>query len=339
MNQAEAELRSTRSNASPIGCVSLGMSSTATSSKLAIYGAIGANIAIAVSKFVAAAFTGSSAMLSEGIHSLVDSGNGILILYGVKQAEKPADARHPFGRSKELYFWALIVAVLVFSVGGGMSFYEGIKHLNEPAPITDPTWNYIVLGLSLVFESISCFLAFRAFNADRGDAGFWATLRRSKDPSVFAILLEDLAALLGLVIALAGVYFGHLLNNPYLDGAASIGIGTLLVAVAIFLIYKTKGLLVGTGVDNETLDSIEAIVRAQAHVDEVGPPLTSYLGPADVLLALDVEFAHHLTAEEIERAIDDVQDAIRARYPEMKRIFVEAKSLSARVPAPAPPAR
>ena len=315
------------------------MSSTATSSKLAIYGAIGANIAIAVSKFVAAAFTGSSAMLSEGIHSLVDSGNGILILYGVKQAEKPADARHPFGRSKELYFWALIVAVLVFSVGGGMSFYEGIKHLNEPAPITDPTWNYIVLGLSLVFESISCFLAFRAFNADRGDAGFWATLRRSKDPSVFAILLEDLAALLGLVIALAGVYFGHLLNNPYLDGAASIGIGTLLVAVAIFLIYKTKGLLVGTGVDNETLDSIEAIVRAQAHVDEVGPPLTSYLGPADVLLALDVEFAHHLTAEEIERAIDDVQDAIRARYPEMKRIFVEAKSLSARVPAPAPPAR
>ncbi|GAA4027637.1 cation diffusion facilitator family transporter [Hymenobacter glaciei] len=306
------------------------MSSPGSSSKLAIYGAIVANVAIAASKFVAAYFTGSSAMLSEGIHSLVDSGNGGLILYGVHQAEKPADKRHPFGRSKELYFWALIVAILVFSVGGGMSFYEGIEHLKHPAPLSDPTWNYWVLGLSLVFEAISCFLAFKAFNADRGEAGFWETLRRSKDPSVFAILLEDLAALLGLVIALAGVYLGHLLNNPYLDGAASIAIGLLLVCVALFLIYKTKRLLVGTGVDDETLDAIEALVRAQPNIDEVGPPLTSYLGPADVILALDVEFAHHLTSEEIEDAIDKLQDAIRAKYPEMKRIFIEAKSLSTR---------
>ena len=300
------------------------------SSKLAIYGAIVANIAIAISKFVAAYFTGSSAMLSEGIHSLVDSGNGILILYGVKQAEKPADKRHPFGRSKELYFWALIVAILVFSVGGGMSFYEGIEHLKHPAALSDPTWNYWVLGLSLVFEGISCFLAFKAFNADRGDAGFWETLRRSKDPAVFAILLEDLAALLGLVIALAGVYLGHWLNNPYLDGVASIAIGVLLVFVALFLIYKTKRLLVGTGVDDETLDAIEALVKAQPNIDQVGPPLTSYLGPADVVLALDVEFAHHLTSKEIEQAIDDLQDVIRTKYPEMKRIFIEAKSLSSR---------
>ena len=307
--------------------------SSSSSSKFAIYGAIGANIAIAASKFVAAAFTGSSAMLSEGIHSLVDSGNGILILYGVKQAEKPADKRHPFGRSKELYFWALIVAILVFSVGGGMSFYEGIEHLKHPAPITDPTWNYWVLGLSLVFEGISCFLAFKAFNADRGDMGFWETLGRSKDPSVFAILLEDLAALLGLVIALAGVYFGHRLNNPYLDGAASVAIGVLLVAVALFLIYKTKRLLVGTGVDDETIDDIEKIVRAQPNIVQVGPPLTSYLGPTDVVLALDVEFTKNLTANEIELAIDKIQDDIRAKYPEMKRIFVEAKSLSSRTVA------
>ncbi|MDQ2795076.1 MAG: cation diffusion facilitator family transporter, partial [Bacteroidota bacterium] len=253
------------------------MSSPGSSSKLAIYGAIAANVAIAISKFVAAYFTGSSAMLSEGIHSLVDSGNGGLILYGVRQAEKPADRRHPFGRSKELYFWALIVAILVFSVGGGMSFYEGIEHLRQPAPLSNPTWNYWVLSLSLVFEGISCFLAFQAFNADRGDAGFWETLGRSKDPSVFAILLEDLAALLGLVIALAGVYLGHLLNNPYLDGVASIAIGGLLVGVALFLIYKTKRLLVGTGVDDETVDAIEALVRAQPDVEQVGPPLTSYL--------------------------------------------------------------
>ncbi|UOQ73014.1 cation diffusion facilitator family transporter [Hymenobacter cellulosilyticus] len=299
-----------------------------SSSKLVVYGAIGANIAIAISKFVAAFFTGSSAMLSEGIHSLVDSGNGLLILYGVKQAEKPADTRHPFGRSKELYFWALIVAVLVFSVGGGMSFYEGIEHLKHPAPITDPTWNYWVLGLSLLFEGSSFFLAFREFNKTRGEAGFWDTLGRSKDPSVFSIMMEDLAALLGLAIALLGVYFGHKLNNPYLDGAASICIGVLLVTVAIFLIYKTKGLLVGEGVDDETLASIDAIARAEAAVESVRPPLTSYLGPADVVLALDVQFKRNLTAIQVEEAIDRLQDAIRARHPEFKRIFVEAKSLS-----------
>ena len=315
------------------------MSSTASSSKLAIYGAIGANIAIAASKFVAAYFTGSSAMLSEGIHSLVDSGNGVLILFGVHQSAKAADKRHPFGRSKELYFWALIVAILVFSVGGGMSFYEGIEHLKHPTPLSDPTWNYWVLGFSLVFESISCFLAFKAFNADRGDAGFWTSLRRSKDPAVFAILLEDLAALLGLVIALAGVYFGHSLNNPALDGLASIGIGTLLVSVAIFLIYKTKGLLVGIGADDETLADLLRIVQAQPAVQQMRPPLTMYLGPTDVILALDVEFQDHLAADEVERAVLALQKAIRVEHPEFKRIFVEAKAIDERERAGGPVAQ
>ncbi|MCC3153779.1 cation diffusion facilitator family transporter [Hymenobacter sp. BT770] len=303
------------------------MSSAASSSKFAIYGAIGANIAIAVSKFVAAYFTGSSAMLSEGIHSLVDSGNGFLILLGVHQSGKAPDRRHPFGRSKELYFWALIVAVLVFSVGGGMSFYEGIEHLKHPAPLSDPTWNYWVLGISLVFEGISCFLAFKAFNADRGDEGFWQTLRRSKDPAVFAILLEDLAALVGLVIALAGVYLGHLLGNPYFDGVASIGIGTLLVGVAMFLIYKTKALLVGIGADDETLLDLERIVHAQPAVQHMRVPLTMYLGPADVILALDIEFENRLTADEVEHAVHALQNAIRAEHPEFKRIFIEAKAI------------
>lgn len=301
-----------------------------SSSKLVIYGAIGANVAIAASKFVAAYFTGSSAMLSEGIHSLVDSGNGVLILYGVHQAAQPANARHPFGRSKELYFWSLIVAILVFSVGGGMSFYEGIEHLKHPAPISDPTWNYVVLGFSLAFESISCFLAFRAFNHDRGDASFTAALSRSKDPAVFAILMEDLAALLGLVIALAGVFFGHLLGNPYLDGAASLAIGALLVSVAVFLIYKTKGLLVGEGVDAATLADLDRIARQQPGVEAVRPPLTMYLGPHDVVLALDVDFGDALTAAEVEQAIEALQDAIRAAHPEFTRIFVEAKPLAER---------
>ncbi|MBX0291607.1 cation diffusion facilitator family transporter [Hymenobacter sp. HSC-4F20] len=302
-----------------------------------MYGAIGANVAIAISKFVAAFFTGSSAMLSEGIHSLVDSGNGLLILFGVHQAEKPADARYPFGRSKELYFWSLIVAILVFSVGGGMSFYEGVEHLKHPAPITDPTWNYVVLGLSLVFEGISFFLAFREFNKSRGDAGFWATLGRSKDPSVFAILMEDLAALLGLVIALGGVYFGHMLDNPYFDGGASICIGLLLVSVAIFLIYKTKGLLVGQGVEEETLDALEALARQQRGVEQVRRPLTMYLGPQDVVLALDVEFHDHLSAIEVEKTVDELQDTIRANHPEFKRIFIEAKGLSGKQRNPLAP--
>jgi cation diffusion facilitator family transporter len=298
-----------------------------SSSKVAIYGAIGANVAIAISKFVAAFFTGSSAMLSEGIHSLVDSGNGVLILFGVQQAQKPADARHPFGRSKELYFWSLIVAILVFSVGGGMSLYHGVEHLREPAPLTDPTWNYWVLGLSLLFEGISCYLAFREFNKGR-TAGFWATLNRSKDPSIFAILMEDLAALLGLVIALAGVYLGHRLDNPYLDGAASIAIGVLLVAVAIFLIYKTKGLLIGEGVDDETLSSVEAIARAHAEVEAIRTPLTSHLGPDDVVLALDVQFRPGLSTAAIADSIHQLQNDIRARHPEFKRIFIEAKNFA-----------
>jgi len=304
-------------------------------SKISLYGGIAANVAIAVSKFVAAYFTRSSAMLSEGIHSLVDSGNGILLLYGVHQSQKPADARHPFGRSKELYFWSLIVAILIFAIGGGMSFYEGIKHIEHPEPLTDPLWNYVVLGLSVLFEGIATFLALKALFADNETEGqsFWLTLRRSKDPAVFASVMENLAALLGLVFALAGVYFGHLLNNPTLDGAASIAIGVLLMLVAVFLVSRTKALLVGVGVDEQTLADLERISRAQPGVQQTRPPLTMYLGPADIILALDVEFAAHLTAEQVERTIDQLQDAIRAEHPEFKRIFVEAKSLSERAPA------
>ncbi|WP_133271373.1 cation diffusion facilitator family transporter [Hymenobacter radiodurans] len=297
-------------------------------SKTAIYGAIGANIAIAISKFVAAYFTGSSAMLSEGIHSLVDSGNGGLILLGVNRAQKPADARYPFGRSKELYFWSLIVAVLVFAVGGGMSFYEGISHMQHPSPLTDPTWNYVVLGLAIVFESTSCYLALKAFNRERGNAPFWSSIARSKDPSVFAILMEDMAALLGLAIALFGVYFGHSLNNPYLDGAASILIGIMLVGVAIFLIYKTKGLLVGEGVDDETIATLEKLACADDTVRQVRRPLTLHLGPRDVVLALDIDFHDNLSAGEVEQAIVRLQSAIKSQHPEFKRIFIEAKSIT-----------
>ncbi|NVO32623.1 cation diffusion facilitator family transporter [Hymenobacter lapidiphilus] len=298
-----------------------------SSSKMVVYGAIGANMAIAVSKFVAAFFTGSAAMMSEGIHSLVDSGNGMLILYGMHRSGRPADARHPFGYSKEIYFWTVIVAVLIFAVGGGMSLYKGYQYIRNPAPLSDPTWNYWVLALAIVFEGVACALAYREFRKTQGDFGFWKALRHSKDPAVFAILLEDMAALVGLLIALAGIYFGHLLNNPYLDGAASMAIGALLVGMAVFMLKEAKGLLIGEGVSEAVLTDLQAIGRQQPGVENLRPPLTMYLGPADVILALDVEFKDQLSAEEVETAIDQMQNTIRAKYPEFQRIFIEAKSI------------
>ena len=303
--------------------------SSSNSSKISLYGGIATNVAIALSKFVAAYVTGSSAMLSEGIHSLVDTGNGGLLLYGTAQSQLPPDAKHPFGRSKELYFWSLIVAMLVFSVGGGMSFYEGIKHILHPQSMEDAKWNYIVLGFSIIFESIAAYLSIKAFLESHTD-GFFHALRTSKDPSAFAQVLENTAALIGLLFAGLGVFFGHFLNNPYLDGAASVAIGLLLMGVAVFLVYRTKGLLVGQGVDDETLASFEAIARAQPHVEDIRSPLTMYLGPADVVLALDVDFADDLPAAEVAAAIERLQDAIRVVHPEVQRIFVEAKNLKAR---------
>ena len=310
---------------------------SANSSKTALYGGIAANIAIAASKFVGAYFTGSSAMLSEGIHSLVDTGNGVLLLFGIKQSQKPADARHPFGRSKELYFWALIVAVLIFAIGGGMSFYEGVKHLSNPSPLDDPTWNYVILGLSILFEAFACYLAVKALYTGPAEqkTGFITTLRTSKDPAVFASVLENVAALLGLVIALVGVFLGHYLNNPYFDGGASIAIGLLLMLVAVFLVAKTKRLIVGLGVDEPTLLSLAAVVKAQPGVETFRPPLTMYLGPTDVVLALDVDFRDDLTALQVEESIEALQTAIKAAHPEFQHIFIEAKALTQRAHAQA----
>ncbi|TVT41494.1 cation transporter [Hymenobacter setariae] len=302
--------------------------SAASSSKLSLYGGIAANVAIAVSKFVAAYITGSSAMLSEGIHSLVDTGNGGLLLYGMSRSQRPADAKHPFGHGKELYFWALIVAVLIFAIGGGMSFYEGIKHLEHPEPLTDPKWNYIVLGLSVVFEGAAAWLAIRALlEKQAAGSNFWHTLRTSRDPAVFASVLENVAAVAGLLIALLGVYFGHLLNNPLFDGGASIIIGLLLMGVAVLLVSRTKDLLTGEGVDEATTQQVQDLARQTPGVSQVRPPLTMYLAPDEVMLALDVDFEDHLTATQVEEAVEAVQDRIRAAHPEFKRIFIEAKSL------------
>ena len=303
-----------------------------SSSKLSLYGGIAANVAIAISKFVAAYITGSSAMLSEGIHSLVDTGNGGLLLYGMSRSQRPADAQHPFGHGKELYFWALIVAVLIFAIGGGMSFYEGIKHLEHPEPLEDAKWNYIVLGVSILFEGAALFLALRALlEKPTPGISFWTRLTTSRDPAVFASVLENAAAVAGLLIAPLGVYFGHLLNNPLFDGGASIIIGLLLMGVAVLLVARTKALLIGEGVNEATTQQVQDLTRQIPGVTTVRPPLTMYLSPDDVMLALDVDFDDALTATQVEAAVVAVQDSIRSKYPEFKRIFIEAKSLADRV--------
>lgn len=299
------------------------------SSKKAVYAAIAGNLAIAITKFIAAFLTGSSAMLSEGIHSVVDTGNGALLLFGIRMARKPADISHPFGYGKELYFWTLIVAILIFAVGGGMSLYEGINHVNHPVALRDPLWNYLVLGFALIFEGIAWFIAFKEFRKTQGKMNLWKAVRASKDPTTFTVLFEDSAAMLGLLVAFLGIFFSQRLNNPYLDGVAAIIIGVILGVVAVLLAYESKGLLVGEGARKETIESICKLTGADPAVERVMPPLTMHFGPQEVLLNLDIKFRNGLSAEEIEAAVDRMEAVIRKHHPEIKRIFIEAESITA----------
>jgi cation diffusion facilitator family transporter len=305
-------------------------------STLVIYGAIGGNLAVATAKFVAAAASGSSAMLSEAIHSLVDTGDGLLLLFGRWRSKRPPDRGHPFGHGREQYFWSMVVALIIFGVGGGVSIYEGILHLRRLPRIEDPTWSYVVLGLAAVFEGISWTIAFREMlHRRRPGDGIWQTIRRSKDPSVFTVLLEDSAALIGLAIAFAGIWLEHRLQNPYLDGVASILIGLLLAVVAAVLARETRGLIIGEGAHPEVVDDILAIARADPAVERASIPLTMQLAPKEVLVNLDVRFQRGLTTAEIEEAVDRLEREIRARHPDVSRIFIEARGRQA---APAPTA-
>src|SRR5947209_14556216 len=299
---------------------------------LAIYGAMGANLLIAATKFVAAGFTGSSAMLSEGIHSVVDTGNEILLLLGLKKSRKPPDAGHPFGHGKELYFWSLIVAVALFGVGGGMSVYEGITHLLHPHPLEDLAWSYGVLGSAFVFEGISWVLSVRPLLPEIREEGLWQAVRTSKDPSVLTVLFEDSAALAGLIVAFCGVALGQWLGTPYADGIASIVIGVLLAAVALFLVYQSKRLLLGESADPEVVEDIKRLARAIPAVADVKPPLTMHFGPDEVLLNLEIDFRPDATAAQITAAIERLERDVRERHPEIGRIFIEAKSLKVRTP-------
>lgn len=252
----------------------------------------------------------------------------MLLLLGIHRSRKPADELHPFGHGKELYFWSLIVAILLFGLGGGMSIYEGISHIRHPALIVDPTWNYVVLGIAFIAEGTSWAIALnKLLKRKKAGQGIWDALRASKNPAVFVVLAEDSAALAGILVAFLGVLLGHTLRNPYLDGAASIIIGMILATVAGFLAYESRDLLVGESADADVLQSIRSLAEADPAVVGVSRPLTMHFGPEQVLLNLDIEFRPDLSASEITAAVDRLEAGIRKERPSIKRIFIEAESL------------
>lgn len=299
----------------------------APESKTAILAALAANLAIAIIKFVAAWFTGSSAMLSEGIHSLVDTANEWLLLLGLRSSQQPASERRPFGYGRELYFWAFMVAVFIFSIGGGLSLYEGYEHLRHPAPLGDPTWNYVVLGLAFCFDGLSFRVALRTFNGQRGGQPFWAAFRKSKDPSVFVVLFEDASDLLGLLIAFLGVFLSHMLDMPALDGVASLLIGVLLLIVAGLLLRETKSLLLGEPAEPTLLAHIAELANAETDIMRADSPLSSYLSPHEILVVLPVEFSPTLPAAQLTQVVERLRVAIQAAHPDVQHVFIQPAAL------------
>ena len=308
------------------------------STKVIIAALIG-NSLIAVTKFAAAAYTGSSAMLSEGVHSLVDTGNQILLLFGLKQSRKPPDEDFPFGHGKEIYFWSFVVAIMIFAVGAGVSFYEGVVRVMSPHPVENVFINYIVLGFAMVFEGGAWYFAFKEFGRIKGERGYIAAVQQGKDPSFFVVLFEDSAAMLGLLVAFFGVWLGDVTGNPVFDGIASIIIGLILGGTAAWLAYETKGLLIGERANREVVAGIRRIVRAQPAVRHVNEVLTMHMGPEFILVNISVDFADKLRTGDIEETVAHMDHLIKTSFPNVKRVFVEAEAQRGWKPRSATPER
>ncbi|HEY0199847.1 MAG TPA: cation diffusion facilitator family transporter [Rhodanobacter sp.] len=298
----------------------------ASGSRTVVYAALIGNLLIAIAKFVAAAFSGSSAMLSEGVHSLVDTVNEVLLLYGLRRAGKPADTSHPFGYGRELYFWSFIVALLVLAMGAGVSLYEGVARIRQPEPVTHPLMNYLVLAISALFEGTSWTLALREFRRLKGRLGYFDAFRQSKDPSTFTVLLEDSAALLGIGVALAGLVCAQLLDMPQLDGVASIGIAVILAISASLLLRETKGLLIGEPAHPVVRESIMKIANADADVRCANGVMTVQMGPNQVVAALSAEFEDALTTSQIEACINRIEKKAKDAHPELTALFVKPQT-------------
>ncbi|WP_409592338.1 cation diffusion facilitator family transporter [Sphingobium sp.] len=289
---------------------------------IVLYGALLANVGIAVAKFAASALTGSSSMLTEGVHSLVDSGNQLLLLYGQAKAKRPADAAHPFGYGRELYFWAFVVAILIFAVGAGVSVYEGWLHVEQPQPLRDPAVNYIVLGVAFLLEGMSWTIAVRAFGRERGSSSWWKSIRRSKDPAGFIVLFEDSAALVGLIVAAIGVWASHHFGDARLDGIASIAIGLVLGAVAVLLAREAKGLLIGESADRAIIETVWRLLDQRPEITAVNHIRTIHTAPDAVFVAISADFADELLMGRAESLIEEMEIAMKRAIPELTSIYI-----------------
>jgi cation diffusion facilitator family transporter len=296
------------------------------SSKKVIYAALVGNGLIAITKFAAAVFSGSSAMFSEGIHSVVDTGNQVLLLHGMRKATKPACKRFPYGHGKEIYFWSFAVAILIFAVGSGVSLYEGIIHTIHPEPLGNPTVNYIVLGLAMIFEGFAWYFAFTEFTKAKGKWGYIEAVKRGKDPTMFVVLFEDSAAMLGIVVAFIGILLADLTGIPVFDGIASIIIGLILGGTAIWLAYETKGLLIGESANKVVIKGIREIIKGFEGVEHLNELLTMHMGPEFILVNVSIDFRDNIPAGELESMIADMDGQIKESFPTVKRIFIEAES-------------
>ena len=303
---------------------------------IVLFGALFANLGIAIAKFVASALTGSSSMLTEGIHSLVDSGNQVLLLYGQAKAKRPPDALHPFGYGRELYFWAFVVAILIFGVGAGVSIYEGWAHIQDPEPLRDPLINYLVLGVAFLLEGASWAIAVKEFDAKRRGVGWWRAVRRSKDPAGFIVLFEDSAALLGLLVAGLGVWASHALGDPRIDGAASIAIGGILALVAALLAREAKGLLIGEAADPELVAAVWGAIEATPGVAAVNHVRTIHAAPDSIFVAVSADFVDELSVGEAETLIENLETDLKRTHLQLSSIYFrpEKSEFAVRLPRP-----
>lgn len=299
-----------------------------SSSKVVVHAALIGNLLVAVTKAGAAAWTGSSAMLSEAIHSFVDTGNEILLLYGMRRSARRPDPAHPLGYGRELYFWSFIVALLIFALGAGVSIYEGIGHIRRPEPISDPVVNYVVLGLAFLFEGASWLVSLRQFRAAKGALGYYEAFRRSKDPPAFMVLFEDSAALLGILIAGFGTFAASSLGRPVFDGVASILIGLVLGTVAVLLARESKSLLIGERADSRLGDAILRIAAEERGIESANGVLTVQLAPDQIVAALSIDFADSLRAHEVEAAVLAIEQKVRAAHPNVVALFVKPQAQS-----------
>jgi len=296
------------------------------SNRLVLFAALGANLGIAVAKFIAASISGSSAMLTEGFHSVVDSLNQLLLLYGQKRSVRPPDRAHPLGYGRELYFWSFVVAILIFATGAGLSIYEGIVHVADPEPIRSPVINFVVLAISFLLEGGSWLIAVREFAEARGDQGWWEAIRRSKDPPSFIVLFEDSAAMFGLIVATVGISLSMATGDARWDGVASIVIGCALATVALALARESKGLLIGEPADPELEAAVRAAIDRRPEVTGVNDVTTIHIGPRNIFLGLSVDFENRIPVGRIEEMIAEAEVELRLRWPSIRAIYIKPQA-------------